>query len=534
MPGALPRHHNSILYMNIKIRTTLFLLLILAIGTFLRLQELFHTLEYDEVWTLQTFLKQPLSRIFSDFDLPNNHPLNTIAVCLGFFGKECAWTIRLGAFLASLGSIIAGYALARRLAGRAAGLCTAFALAVLPHWVFYGSIARGYSGQTLFLLLTAFFLLKARKSLIFTALSIISGILAAVSLPTSILWLFPLGCIILCRAVKKKNFCDKSLYAIIIIGIFNAVWLLYNLPSYRKGTVFQTVIEKGDHIDHFFSIFSANGFPLWMLIISSILLFRRKLFSTLLFCALFAPLVTIFTTPGPFRVFQPSGICGIILVSAALWQLMQRFAKKYLRYTPAFFIILLIPVYFSTRSAITREPDWKQLGAMLSQLPPSLLPCFRATDGFPAQWNHPKFSDEFIKRLQYNFSQQQCSLLLIGDELSGIGSNGETVILPVPPTARRHVENDLIMYIVNLQQISTLPPGKFAIVLLPVQPSSQLNTNVKHLLNSQSNIIMLNSFMTFPLQVPGQPEPCRYRMLTITPARELPSRPGMKIFIPAS
>ena len=128
--------------MSSKIRNILILSTILGCGMILRLQGLFHTLEYDEIWTLQTFLNQSLRRIFSDFALPNNHPLNTVAVCLAYFGKECAWTIRLGAFSASLGTIFAGYFLARRLSGKQAGFFTALALAVLPPFVAAGCSAR--------------------------------------------------------------------------------------------------------------------------------------------------------------------------------------------------------------------------------------------------------------------------------------------------------------------------------------------------------------------------------------------------------
>ena len=149
--------------MSIKIRTSIYLASIVIAGLILRIQGLFHTLEYDEIWTLQTFLDQSLRRIFSDFDLPNNHPLNTVAVCLAYFGKECAWTVRLGAFFASLGTIIAGYFLGRRLAGRQTGFLTALALAILPAFTAQGYTARGYSGQLLLLLLTALFLLKSRK-----------------------------------------------------------------------------------------------------------------------------------------------------------------------------------------------------------------------------------------------------------------------------------------------------------------------------------------------------------------------------------
>ena len=519
--------------MSKKIRTTIFLTLILCIGAFLRIQELLHTLEYDEIWTLQTYLNQSIKRIFSDFDLPNNHPLNTIAVCLTYFGKEYFWTIRLGSILASLGSIAAGYFLVRRLANVQAGLFTALALAFLPNFVLFGSTARGYSGQLLFLLLTAFFLLKAKKSLVFSVLAIISGLLAAISLPTSILWLFPLGCTILLRSIKKKNFRDKSLFAIIIIGICNAAWLLYNFQSYRKGTAFQAELANKQLLTHLFNIFSANGFPLWMTLLFFILMFRKKLFSALLFVALFAPLVTLFTTPGPYRVYQPSGVCSIMLISIALPQLSKKFLQKYRKFTPVIFIFLLLTMYFPVKKQSVREPDWKKFGEMISRQPPVLLPCFTATASFPAQWNFPKFSDEFIKRLQYCANQEYCIMLITGSEISGTGINSETVSHPMPQQAQQLIEQNSGMHTLKLKQISTVAPGTFSIILLPVQPTSQFNAAIKYLLNSGSKLIVLNSFMNFPLQIPSQAEALRYRMLAVTAGSELRSSPGIKIFIPA-
>ena len=409
--------------MSIKIRTFLILALILLAGLFLRIQGLFHTLEYDEIWTLQTFLDQSIKRIFSDFDLPNNHPLNTIAVCLTYFSKECAWTIRLGAFFASMGTIIAGYFLGRRLFCRQTGILTALGLAVLPAFAAQGYTARGYSGQLLFLLLTALFLLKSQRSNLYAVLAIISGILAAISLPTSILWLFAFGCIISARSLKKKNFRNRPLYTIIAIGIFNAAWLLGNLSSYRKGTVFQIVLEGiYPRMEYLFSIFNANGFPLYIIILCALLQFRRKLICSMLFCALFAPLATLFTAPGPFRVYLPSAAAGILLTASTLPHLCARLKNNRTLCTSILFILLLIPAYFTSYAVLEREPDWKRLGNFISQLPPSVLPCFNAVNGFPAQWNHPDFSRQFVNRLQYCSQLPRCVLLICGSILSGIGA----------------------------------------------------------------------------------------------------------------
>lgn len=520
--------------MSNKIRNILILSTILLCGVLLRLQGLFHTLEYDEIWTLQTFLDQSLRRIFSDFDLPNNHPLNTIAVCLAYFGKECAWTIRLGAFLASLGTIIAGYFLGQRIAGRQTGFLTALALAILPAFAAQGYTARGYSGQLLLLLLTTLFLLKSRKSYLWSTLALISGILAAISLPTSVLWLFPLGIIILLRAIKKKNFRDRRLYIISITGIFNAAWLLYHFGSYRKGTAFQIPLTTAyEYVEYFFKIFSSCGFPLYILLLCTALQFRRKLLWSLLFTALFAPLATLFTAPGPSRVYLPGSAAGILLAATAIPQLTRRL-KQY-RKIGAYLLFtgLLIPAYIISSNRLQREPDWKEVGRFVSQLPQAVLPCFTAVNGFPAQWNHPDFTGEFINRLQYASRLPRCILLTCGENISGIGIKGDTVSRQLPANAKKVEDDTATYYTVELQQSDRLMPGESGFIMLPVQPTEQLNRHVKYMLQNGNTLIMLNSFLTTPLQIPGRSEPYRYRLFAVTANMEVKSSPGIKIFIPA-
>lgn len=78
----------------------------LLVGALLRISGLFSSLEYDEIWTLESFAPQPLSVIFTDLALPNNHPLNTLGVklCIACFDNPCL--IRLPALLTGLGSLL--------------------------------------------------------------------------------------------------------------------------------------------------------------------------------------------------------------------------------------------------------------------------------------------------------------------------------------------------------------------------------------------------------------------------------------------
>ena len=261
--------------------------------------------------------------------------------------------------------------------------------------------------------------------------------------------------------------------------------------------------------------------------------FRKKLLWSLLFCALFAPLATLFTAPGPARVYLPGAAAGILLVATALPLLTKRFKSQRRLAANLLFVVLLIPAYIVSSNRLQREPEWKEVGKFISQLPPAMLPCFTAVNGFPAQWNHPDFTKEFINRLQYSAQLPRCILLNCGGDISGIGFNGETVTLPLPGNTKKVDDDTAIFHTIELQQSARLAPGQSGFIILPAQPTSQLNQRVKYLLDTQAQLVMLNSFMTTPLQLPGRQEPYRYRLFAVTAGMEIRSAPGIKIFIPA-
>ena len=85
--------------------------LILA-GCALRLGNFFDALEYDEIWTLERYVAAPVSAIFSDLAIPNNHPLHSCLIkgVFAFFEPSIP-TLRLPALLAECAALLAGAAL---------------------------------------------------------------------------------------------------------------------------------------------------------------------------------------------------------------------------------------------------------------------------------------------------------------------------------------------------------------------------------------------------------------------------------------
>ena len=137
---------------------------VLLIGIAARLTLLNAGLEYDEIWTLCNFAPLPLSRIFTDLALPNNHPLNTLGVklCASLFSPP--WTIRLPALLAGIGSLLLMPLIAFLWSRRRITAWIATLIFALCHPAFlYAQQARGYSLQLFFLMLFAAGFLLAGK-----------------------------------------------------------------------------------------------------------------------------------------------------------------------------------------------------------------------------------------------------------------------------------------------------------------------------------------------------------------------------------
>lgn len=72
------------------------------VAALFRLFRLDAALEYDEIWTLENYASASLKVIFTELALPNNHPLNSLAVKLTAFSGGAPQWIRLVPFLAGV------------------------------------------------------------------------------------------------------------------------------------------------------------------------------------------------------------------------------------------------------------------------------------------------------------------------------------------------------------------------------------------------------------------------------------------------
>ncbi|HVT39693.1 MAG TPA: glycosyltransferase family 39 protein [Gemmatimonadaceae bacterium] len=119
---------------------------IVCIAAAVRVLHLGQPMRYDEAWTYTYYASQPLPIALSDYTFPNNHIFHRVLVWIAvrLFGNSPP-VIRLPAFVAGVLMVPAAYLVARRLAGKEAGLIAAALTAAMPSLILYSTNARGYS-----------------------------------------------------------------------------------------------------------------------------------------------------------------------------------------------------------------------------------------------------------------------------------------------------------------------------------------------------------------------------------------------------
>jgi uncharacterized membrane protein len=126
-------------------RDWLWLALILALATGLRLRNLGAPLWFDEIVTVMEHLRLDWGRMLSSYSM-NYHYLHNLQakIATQIWGEQI-WAIRLPSLVFGLGSIVATWALAWRIAGRSAAHLTAALMALSFHHIWFSQNARGYT-----------------------------------------------------------------------------------------------------------------------------------------------------------------------------------------------------------------------------------------------------------------------------------------------------------------------------------------------------------------------------------------------------
>ncbi len=154
--------HNQIVnerFFGLSERQTL--LVILGLAALLRLIGANSEFWFDEIVTVQLYVRSPLHEIIQRYEAANNHVLNSLLAHLSaaIFGEQ-PWAIRLPSILFGIAGVWAFFFLARQLWTKQIALLGALMFAASYHHVYYTQNARGYSAFVFFALLATGMLLR--------------------------------------------------------------------------------------------------------------------------------------------------------------------------------------------------------------------------------------------------------------------------------------------------------------------------------------------------------------------------------------
>ena len=138
------------------------LLLLLVAATLLRLWRLDSGLWLDEILMLADFVRPPMGHIVTSFPSQNQHMFYSVLAhgLFDLFGESIR-LYRLPAVAFGVGSILALFVLARRIAGTREALMASALMTLSYHHVWFSQNARGYSGLLLFATLATWLWIEA-------------------------------------------------------------------------------------------------------------------------------------------------------------------------------------------------------------------------------------------------------------------------------------------------------------------------------------------------------------------------------------
>lgn len=140
------------------------LALILAVAVALRLPGLADPLWFDEIMTLVTHVRLPWSEMMRDYSMNHHYLYSFEAKAAVDLLGEGPVALRLPALLFGIGSVAAGWWVARMVGGWFAGLLTAALLATSYHHIWFSQNARGYTELALWCTLGAGLFLKGVRA----------------------------------------------------------------------------------------------------------------------------------------------------------------------------------------------------------------------------------------------------------------------------------------------------------------------------------------------------------------------------------
>ena len=480
---------------------------ILLIALLVRLQDFFITLSYDEIWTLNNFVQLPVSRLFFDLSLPNNHPLNSILVKLMNLLPLPVRCMRLPNLLAGMGSIVLAGLLTRRLAGRSGALWSMFFMAVNAPLAIYSVLARGYGLQTFFLLLFAFFIVKSyensRQKKFFTwydAGVAVSALLAVGTLPTSILYLAGIVVILWNYSGWKITPLRSTAAAVTVGGVLALSYILLNyqdLQAARKwGVAFASyreyVLWLGNVLYHII--------PGGLLLLSAFYVIkdcRRSWGYAILFILIFGS--AFFTNGGPERVYLPWCVFFCITAGAGCGMLQDKLTKAQHRQ-----MFTLAAVLIAAAANFYQIQQWRMVNywpviAQAEQAPVEQLLIYPASDGYVVLANsYGSVAEQYRNSIEN--ASRLCEMILINSpgRVSGVdGKHNEKFLTLVCQAPVERFAN-LPAQKITLKRCMGIPPENAEVLALvyarDVYTSRNCRESFYRLSADKDKMLILNSW----------------------------------------
>lgn len=429
----------------------------IVIAVMLRFAAFSPGLDYDEIWTIRHYSARTVSVILNDLATPNNHPLNSLAVRGMLFFSYAAESIRLPAFLCGIVTVfLAGWLAWLLFRSRLIQFSTMFLTSVSPGLVFYSVIARGYSMQAALILLFAVLAALAYRTRKLYPLILlpVAAVLAELTIPTSVLWLFPIalihGTAELIRHGKNWKKIIPCAVSYCVTGILLLSWILLHYHDFKAGQSFGNSVLSFPLFAGFLSE-TLNGllcmgtafsviFCLLLLIFAICDRCGRKTFCALLFLLFFPVGMALFTLAGPCRVYLPS----VPFLALALGYLLYRImclVRKYVRRKQLrlilYLLIIIVPVFMAFVQREDGQKHWNRTDWIVKfqeyrKIAPEYFFCFHPEDSYAVFFNNKKAgAEDYLTRL---YLMKSGSYFILPDQtgtVSGLCLDGkkETIVL---------------------------------------------------------------------------------------------------------
>ncbi len=487
----------------------------------LRLGRLFSALEYDEIWTLENFAGQNLKFIFTQLALPNNHPLYTLFIKITGFDPEYYWSIRLLSLAAGMGAIYLLWKIAEELfPDNDAGYFMLLFAAFSAPFNAYSTLARGYELQLFLLAGFGLSLLKMRRSWLSglpqknflpELCAAATGILAELTLPTSVIYLFLTTlafCLIslyerkkLSPEGKKRQLAAGVSFS--ILAIFTLFWYLSNFKVFAEATKWGTEISGIWQFWDF--LFRSSGeLAIPTSLVAAAMLYtvkdrRGKLISGLI---LLFWLSAVFTHAGPSRSYIPAAGYSLLLCAFAAGKLSAELEQKSPRLRDAAAIAVLAVFALLNAFCLKKnyvQTDYFQLADTVSGMPVNILPLAGAAEGYPARWHGGR---ELVQDYRIRLEGMPERLLLLSETpgIEGIeAGSGKTASLKIEQSGELFRNGNTGGMIFQLYPLNrNAEAGEIIFMLFQDTPHREMGNIFSSLKKAGMPVILLNPWLTLP------------------------------------